>query len=692
MLRRHRIPPISILLSLLLALGSFFGFSSVARGDQPSPAIASSVTGASVTLPSNAVVLRVDGSVPETAYYPHTGVWPDGSEATPYPSIAWAVSGAQWLRQRGTPAHIVIRPGVYRENIDIGWAGDAAPPLVIEPEIPGTVTVSGADVESRWTPVSGTSYFTAPWGSQWGLALLPDGWAGVIVPDLVRRREAVLFDGQPLTQVGSVAALQPGTFTVNETAGQILMQPPAGAASPDGHLVEVAKRETALRIRGLARSVLVRNLVFEGAAAPFERYMAYVTDATNILLEGNTFRHSSWGGLGLSTGTDVTIRNNVSRDNGGNGIDTNRSRNVVIEGNLITGNNTRGFNNGFVGWSTAGSKNLRLHDAIFRGNVYEANYARGLWLDTDVSNVLIDGDRSTGNVGDGIFIERVQGPVEIQGATFSGNTRAGILVGTSKNVTVQGSTLAENAYGQLVFAGERYYTGLDFLTGLLFEMKDFEAWTLRDNVFASSGSAPLIYSPVVPIAEWRAMLADGEIVASGNLWRRPTEHMAIKIQASSYSFAEWRAATGDSAVFDDMSEPEPQPEPEPTTTTTEPEPTPTTEVEQEPTTTTEPQPTTSTTAPAKGNGNGPGANSGGNGGGNNGNGGGKGNIGGGAKKADAKLASSSELTTTELATTNLTTTDLTSTELTTTVITTTVVKATGASGNDPAAKAGKRGS
>lgn len=608
---RHRhLRPLSILLSVLLALGSFVGAARFAHAQDGDGAVHQPpATGSAISLPADAVVLKVDGSVPATRYYPHTSVWPDGSDENPYPDITWAVAGGQWLRKQGTAARIVIRPGIYRENIDIGWAGDAPAPLFIEPETPGTVTVSGADVEDRWTQVPGTPTFTAPWGNAWGLAAIPDGWAGIVVPDLVRRREAVFVDGQPLVQVNSAADLRPGTFTVNETAGQILMQPPAGVVDPADHLIEIAKREHALRIRGLARSVAVRDLVFERAAAPFERHMAYITDATDVLIEGNTFRQSSWGGLGFSSVTEVTVRDNASVDNGGNGIDTNRSRNIVIEANHISGNNLRGFVNGYLGWSSAGSKNLRLHDAVLRNNVYTGNHARGLWLDTDVSNVLIEGDRSTGNLGDGIFIEKVQGPLHIVGATFSDNARAGIQVGTSGNVTVESSTLADNAYAQLVFAGERTYSGLDFITGLLFEMKDFESWTLLDNTFQSTSGTPLIYSPVIPIAEWRAYLDAGEIVADGNVWRRPTEPFAIKIQATDYPLDEWRQATGDSAVYDDMTEPEVAPE-EPTTSTTEPS-------------TTEPGPTTTTTAPTTtGKGNGKGKDTGGNSG-NSGKGGGK---------------------------------------------------------------------
>jgi hypothetical protein len=136
---------------------------------------------------------------------------------------------------------------------------------------------------------------------------------------------------------------------------------------------------------------------------------------------------------------------------------------------------------------------------------------------------------------------------------------------------VERSILSDNRYGQLVFSGPRTRSWSDHVTQVLITMGDFADWTLLDNRLASSGSAPLIYSPVVPIADWQQLLLGGEIVAAGNEWARPAMDGAIKIQATSYSMDEWRDLTGDVS---------PDPEDEATTTST--------------TTTTTPAPTTTT--------------------------------------------------------------------------------------------------
>lgn len=568
----NRVPaPRSRFAALVLALA---GLGLVAppiaahAGADSSPAApADPATGGAVHVPDDATVLHVDVAYAEELW-PATDVMGDGSLVKPYPSIAQGVWVAQNLREAGTPVRVVVAPGVYREKVEVGSAGAAPAPLSIEAASPGAVVVTGADVEQRWTEVPGTSLFSAPWLHDWGLSPVPSSWGSTSVNDTVRRREGVYVDWEPLTQVGTEGELTAGEFMVDEAADRILMAPPAGVADPRHHTVEVTARDRALRIHGGARSVQVKGFIFQGGAPGFEKHMVYVSDSTDVLVEGNVLRHSTWGGLGLAGGERITFRGNHAVDNGGNGIDTYKSRNVVVESNRMTGNNTRGLVNGYVGWSTAGSKNLLLHGAVFRGNVYEGNLARGLWFDTDVANVLVDGDRSCDNLSDGVFVEAVQGPLTISDTTFCGNNGAGIRVGTSGNVRVEGSSIIDNRYG-ILFTGERQRSWWDHITGLLVEMGDFADWTLVGNTIQAPGSQPTISSDVIAMSEWRALLEAGEIVASGNTFVRTPLEGSIQIQGGVFPLADWDGMTGDSVSGTTT-------EPEPTTTTTEPEPTTTT--------------------------------------------------------------------------------------------------------------------
>lgn len=562
--------PLAVLLAVALGATAFLGLPGAAAAEGAS---ADPTTGAAITpLPSDAAVLHVDGVNYDKV------IMPTGSTSLPFPTITWAVAQAQKLRSSGRAVRIVVAPGTYREFVSIGSSG-ANPPLVLESAEPGRAIISGADTESRWTPVAGTDLLQAPWTQDWGLAPVPSTWDGVTVSDVVRRRESVIVDGTPLRQVLTQAQLIAGSFFVDEAGDRVVVRPPTGVALSTS-VVEVAQRDRALHISGGADDVTVRGFTFEAAAAPFEKHMAYVSDATDVLLEGNTFRRSSWGGLGLCCSARITVRDNRSMDNGGNGIDSYKTSDLVLAGNTMTGNNVRGAAAGYTGWSVAGSKHLLLRNALFTGNTYDANWSRGLWLDTDVSNVVVRGDRACGNYREGLFVEAVQGPVTIEDSTFCTNGQGGIIIATSRDITVQGSALTGNHKANLIFSGERSRTWRDHTTGSSITVNDFEDITLLGNVLSSDTALPLVMTPNIPLQDWTARLRTGEIVARANSWNHPTLADAIKVQGSSYPKADWDALTGDGVA---------------TTTTTQPTTTTTTAAA---VTTTTAAPTTTTTAPS----------------------------------------------------------------------------------------------
>lgn len=537
--RFHRL----LLAAVALAVGAF-GLALVPAVASPTGGVpGGSATGfAGPALPEGAWSLHVQAGAPVA------GV--DGTKAHPFPSLAWAVAISTGLRKQGHAVRVVIGPGVYRETITVGNTGTNPPPLVVESTAPGAVRVTGADVEDRWAPVADApGLVAAPWDQDWGLAPVPSSWAdaNVHVSDGARRRENVMVDGMPLAQVQKIDHLTAATFWVDEAGDRIVMGPPAHVTDVARHRVEVARRPHALRISGGAANVTVKGIVFDGAAAPFERHMAYVTDARDILVEGNTFRQSSWGGLGFGIVRNVTVRGNHAVDNGGNGIDTYKTTNAVIERNVITGNNVRGARNGYVGWSVAGSKNLLLTTAVFRGNTYSGNLARGMWLDTDVRDVLIDGDVACHNHRDGLFVEAVQGPLAIEASTYCGNGGAGIAVATSGNLAVRGSTLSDNVKGQLLFTGDRSRSWVDHLLGTPLTITDFQDLTLVGNRFTSTGTAPIVASPVMTVDEFRTQLEAGRIDASDNVWSRPDLARSIQISSQVFPLADWDALTGDSA-------------------------------------------------------------------------------------------------------------------------------------------------
>lgn len=128
----------------------------------------------------------------------------------------------------------------------------------------------------RWQRVSDSDRFWTPWYLNWGLAPVPASWGDVDVPVGVRGREAVLVDGTPLRPVLSPNALSTGTLWVDEEHDRLVM----------------------------------RGFTFDASATPLTGHMAYVSNSTDVTIEDNAFRHSSWGGLGVCCTDGITIRNN----------------------------------------------------------------------------------------------------------------------------------------------------------------------------------------------------------------------------------------------------------------------------------------------------------------------------------------------------------------------------------------------
>ena len=198
-----------------------------------------------------------------------------------------------------------------------------------------------------------------------------------------------------------------------------------------------------------------------------------------------------------------------------------------------------------------GIEELRLTKAVFRDNVYVDNKARGLWLDTDIRDVLVDGERASGSYKDGILIEAAQGPVTVRDGDYSRNWGAGVAMGTVADITVQGTTMANNGLSQVFFEHDRVRTFTDRVTGEEVTLRDFDDLTLTHNTIISDGSSPMGATPLVatrwiPIKDWRALLGNGEITATGNTWRHAPKAIPFWIKGdTSFGLSEWSSLTGD---------------------------------------------------------------------------------------------------------------------------------------------------
>ncbi|MBA3915186.1 MAG: hypothetical protein H0X25_15320, partial [Acidobacteriales bacterium] len=166
-----------------------------------------------------------------------------GTQAQPFKTIAMGVAVAESNNRIGVGSKVTVNPGVYRETVSLVAATqDTALPITIEAATPGTVIMSGADPFTGWQPYSGnTNIYTTVWPYQYGLCAADSG-GGPFEQNIVLRRELIVVNGTPLTQVLSLNQMQQGTFFVDESHAAVYIWPANGTVISQAD-VEVGTRD-----------------------------------------------------------------------------------------------------------------------------------------------------------------------------------------------------------------------------------------------------------------------------------------------------------------------------------------------------------------------------------------------------------------------------------------------------------------
>ena len=520
-----------VIVALALLAGTYIAARPQGINNPPAVAAVASPTLALPVIPEEQItsVFYVDGQNDSSA---NTNA---GTESLPFPTIGAAVKAATEANRRGIGVKISIAPGVYREQISLpetGFETDA--PLVIEAQKAGAAIVSGFDVWTGWT-LAGSNLYKHEWPYRWGLAPYPSGWEhNVVLQPVVRRREMVSIDSEPLPQVSSLAELKESGFFVAEGVGAIY----AYTRRPiDTAMVEVATRSRLLTAQA-KRNLVLRGLKFTGGNTPVQDAAVQISDSSNVLVEACEFSINNWIGAGFTGITNLTVRQTIANHNGGVGIDTYKLKNFLFENNATSYNNWRGAQGGFLGWATGGAKFAAVHGAVVRGHRSVGNQARGLWLDYDNSGVYIERSLWCSNGNDGVFIEANQGPITISSSTSCENRNgSGIAGANSTDVTLMDSVIYGNSRAQLTITGDYERTVMNWETTRSATLRP-ERWRLKGNTILSMDPAQLLL--ITP--DWRPFISS--LSSEANIWYKPGDAKAFQIGDSLLDFGQWRNTTG----------------------------------------------------------------------------------------------------------------------------------------------------
>ncbi len=380
-----------------------------------------------------------------------------GSGEQPFPTIQQGVDHA-------IPGDtVIVRRGIYREEIRVNQGGTAEAPITLQANPIGSAIVDGADPVGGFTeanapggPENGakiwmTSSYTSPYMPMDNAFNLREDWlkegpVGAQQVELLSRNDMVWLDGRFLRQVDAPEDLGIGTFWVDrQHRDRLSLALPAGDR-PENHLVEAAKRGVLLEPGDRKVSfVHVRGFHFTRGASGNGKALANFGTyySTGWVAEDNIADWGSWGGIN-AFGSHNRLLRNVAADNGDQGIGAVGLSDSLLDGNTSVRNNWKGIRDTY---HCGGGKFVESRRVVIRNHEAAFNRGPGLWFDIDNRDVTIERSRFHDNKYAGIYIEIAPGPVTIRANTCWANAGSGIVIAESNLVRVEDNVSAANWFG-----------------------------------------------------------------------------------------------------------------------------------------------------------------------------------------------------------------------------------------------------
>ncbi len=530
---------------LVVGLMSASAASALSRPDPHTPA--SPPAPASLS-PSSGVARRT--AIPDTAFRIPKGALfvksggsdhNDGTQTRPLRSVGRAVALA---KAGGT---VVLGTGVYRESL-----GSIAKPITIQAAPHAAPWLSGSDVVTSWSAVSG-AWVHHNWTAQFcencydPRAIDPKfPYAGLA--------DMAFINGRPLTQVGHRGELAAGRFFVDYAAHDLYVgDNPTGPHT----VVEATTRVQAARFNSAAAGSVVRGIGFERYAAYWNASPspAMVLDAApSMTFDSDVFTESASRGLSVYS-TGAIVRNSAFVHNGFTGLHANKADHLDIERNLVAANNSERWFPGFSAVaSVSGIKIAATQHVLVKGNVVQDNDANGIWFDVSCYDVTIVDNLAQRNYRNGIYVE-ITGTAIVASNLSILNGQGGLKLSGATDARVYNNTLADNVQYQLsVHDDGRNNTDPS-------QIKLGITWNTARNVFANNilsapngaTSGALLYTEdldkpkIVDASTMIAGMTADVYARSGPvrprllaLWTRP----ASKPLSKYLTLSSFRAATG----------------------------------------------------------------------------------------------------------------------------------------------------
>ena len=485
-----------------------------------------------------------------------------GTQQSPLKTIGAATTLAIAKNHDGIGTRVIINPGTYREDITLpSEQADTAQPLTLQAATNGTVVISGAIPYTNWqTYGSNPNIFTSTWLNAWGLcppAKQGSRWSGTLPyeQDIVRRREMIFVNGNPLTQVMAAGQMLEGTFYVSETAGMVYIWPQAGTNINSAD-VEVATLPELLYIYGKS-NVVLRGLTFQYANSCRDNAALNVMGSSNnILFDTDNFLWNNSEALYVENPTShFTVQNTVANHNGETGFQSGQTLFGLWKGVTTSYNNWRGGQGAYYNWNSGGAHFYSPHTDTVVGLTTAYNQTYGIHWDTDVANVQASGIVSVQNLLDGIFFEVVEGPVSVASSSVCNNDpvvhdqslyEGGIELRNSEQISFTTGTLYNNSTSQINIQGQAGGISIyNWETGQTYNLVT-QNFTNTDNTIASSGTNQVFLDSYLGGSDWTSF--QNTLTSDNNVWWNSSNGSAFTVPTphpgTSAPLSGWKSTTG----------------------------------------------------------------------------------------------------------------------------------------------------
>jgi Right handed beta helix region/Protein of unknown function (DUF1565) len=476
-----------------------------------------------------------------------------GTSAKPFKTISRSITAATANNKNGVGTLVTINPGTYREVLTIG-SSKTTQPMTFQAAQAGTVIVSGADQWTGWQAWSGhTGVFTHSWSYHWGTCPVTPG---VYESPITLRREMIFVNGAKLTQVLALGQLAPGTFYVDESHGLVYAQPAPGT-SMSGADVEVSTRNNLLTATN-SQYLVVRGITFaEANPCRDSPATVMVYNSSQILFDQDQFNWNNSAGLQLSGVQHFTVSNSLANHNGESGFGSDKSKNGLWSSDEADYNAWRGAQGAIYGWNSGGFHFFEQHSNTVNGATSLYNLSHGLHWDTDNENVTTTGIVAANNLGNGIFVEKSEGPVSIANAkacnndTLGENYYGGVELRASTYVTITGSTIANNGQNEIPIVGPTGGAPIlvsNYETYQTYELRTTNL-TMSSNTIVGGNNEQLLRNANQGGAAWSDF--HSTLGSDYNTWWNGAESKPFVVPVPQYATAltwsGWKSTTGKDA-------------------------------------------------------------------------------------------------------------------------------------------------